>query len=114
MAASANVAADNRSTVASNPQVAYETAQAKIEVALSSFARRDNSKQKCMFYGRANHARRYCPAKDAECFNCKKKEHFATVCRSKVKDNAFNSTCAQPHLLASVNAPKDLERATVM
>ena len=66
-----------------------------------------------MFCGRVNHARRYCPAKDAECFNCKKKGHFATVCRSKVKDNAFNSTCVQPHLLATVNAPKGLERATV-
>ena len=30
-----------------------------------------------------------------------------------VKDNAINSTCVQPHLLASVNAPKGLERATV-
>ena len=38
MAASANVAADDRSTVASTPQVAYETAQDKTEVALSSFA----------------------------------------------------------------------------
>ena len=113
MAARANVAADDRSTVKSTPQVAYETAQDKTEVALSSIARRDNSKQKCMFCGRANHARRYCPAKDAVWFNCKKKGHFATVCRSKVKDNAFNSTCVQPHLLASVNAPKGLERATV-
>ena len=65
-----------------------------------------------MFCRRANHARRYCPTKDAECFNCKKKGHFATVCRSKVKDNAFNSTCVQPHLLASVKTPKGLERAT--
>ena len=39
-----------------------------------------------------------------------------TLCYSvstKVKDNAVNSTCVQPHLLDSVNAPKGLEHATV-
>ena len=113
MAASANVSADDHSTVTSTTQIARETAPDKIEVALSSFDRRDNSKQKCMFCGRANHVRRYCPAKDAECFNCKKRGHFATVCRSKVKDNTVNSTCVHFNLLASLNAPKGLERATV-
>ena len=42
MAASTKVFADDCSTVASTPQIVYETAHDNTEVALSSFARRDN------------------------------------------------------------------------
>ena len=31
-----------------------------------------------------SHARNSCPAKDAVCHKCKKKGHFALVCKSKV------------------------------
>ena len=80
MTASANVSADNRSTVASTPQIAHETTQDKTEVALSSFAKRDNSKQKCMLCGGANHVHRYCPAKDVSMFQLQEKRGTLPQC----------------------------------
>lgn len=38
---------------------------------------------KCQKCGRGPHDKQNCPAKDAECFTCKKMGHFSTVCRNK-------------------------------
>lgn len=40
------------------------------------------SKELCYFCGNARHARSNCPARESECRNCKKKGHWAKVCRS--------------------------------
>ena len=37
----------------------------------------------CQWCGRESHPRDKCPAKDAQCNKCKKKGHFANVCRSQ-------------------------------
>ena len=38
---------------------------------------------RCFFCGNNKHPRLQCPARDAACMNCKKKGHFARVCKSK-------------------------------
>lgn len=38
--------------------------------------------EKCMRCGKANHNRNKCPAREATCHKCKKKGHFANVCKS--------------------------------
>ena len=40
------------------------------------------SRQKCFFCGNKRHDRPRCPARNSICKNCKKKGHFACVCRS--------------------------------
>ncbi|XP_066910469.1 uncharacterized protein [Clytia hemisphaerica] len=40
------------------------------------------SKELCYFCGNSRHARSNCPARESECRNCKKKGHWAKVCRS--------------------------------
>lgn len=40
------------------------------------------SKELCFFCGNLRHARSNCPARESECRNCKKKGHWANVCRS--------------------------------
>ena len=37
----------------------------------------------CTFCGRSIHARSMCPAKNAVCFKCQRRGHFANVCKSK-------------------------------
>ena len=39
-------------------------------------------KEPCYFCGNLRHARSNCPARESECRNCKKKGHWAKVCRS--------------------------------
>ena len=41
----------------------------------------------CTFCGRSIHARSMCPAKNAVCFKCQRRGHFANVCKSKVFKN---------------------------
>ena len=41
-----------------------------------------NSKDICFFCGKPRHDRSNCPARDSECRNCKKKGHWAQVCKS--------------------------------
>ena len=38
---------------------------------------------KCSRCGKAPHARHLCPAKDAECYTCKRKGHYSSQCFSK-------------------------------
>ena len=41
--------------------------------------------RKCKYCGNKKHPRKFCPAKDVNCFNCSKREHFSKVCRFKVE-----------------------------
>ena len=43
----------------------------------------NNNNQLCCWSGAARHARKYCPALKATCFNCGKIGHFKKVCCSK-------------------------------
>ena len=38
--------------------------------------------RKCQYCENTYHARRFCPAKEVQCFRCLKVGHFAKVCRS--------------------------------
>ena len=40
-------------------------------------------REKCYFCGNNKHARKLCPARDAVCYKCQKRGHFAKICRSK-------------------------------
>ena len=67
------------------------------------------AKSKCMFCGNNVHPRAQCPARDATCFKCTKKGHFAKVCKSPVfsgKSNRYTKSVVST-ILASV--PKSNE-----
>ena len=52
---------------------------------------------KCFFCGNKKHPRKNCPARDTECYRCKKRGHFAKVCRSNsypVSSSTQKDTCA--------------------
>ena len=59
-----------------------------------------------------SHARNSCPAKDAVCHKCTKKEHFAKVCKSKVvasvEQQAEDSDSSEV-FLGAVSAPKEVD-----
>ena len=48
----------------------------------------------CAFRGRSYHARSICPAKNALCFKCQRRGHFANVCKlfKNVNARVSNST----------------------
>ena len=52
---------------------------------------------RCFFCGNNKHLRSHCPAKDALCMNCKKKGHFARVCRSKSNSGTENTSHKNAH-----------------
>ena len=47
---------------------------------------------KCYFCGYTKHPRYKCPARDAMCNNCRKKGHFAKVCKAGKQSNAASMT----------------------
>lgn len=69
-------------------------------------------KKYCYFCGGNYHNREKCPAKEAECYNCNKKGHFARVCRSRK-----STTCSLTgdSTLSSVVAgfPKSLQPSVI-
>ena len=50
--------------------------------------------QKCFFCGNKKNSRKFCPARDVECYRCGKKGHFAKVCRSFVTRQTSSSSAA--------------------
>ena len=61
-------------------------------------------KGKCSRCGKyPGHGRQACPANDAECRKCKKKGHYAALCRSKTMGKAMEEEERQP-ILGSVTA----------
>ena len=56
------------------------------------------SGQKCFFCGNQRHDRPRCPARNSICKNCKKKGHFARVCRSHT---AAATNCGKSLLVSS-------------
>ena len=65
-------------------------------------------KTSCFFCeNSSNHPRKWCPARNAVCFNCRRKSHFSKVCRGKAQTNSTAATLDQSicvsfnwHLLA--------------
>lgn len=45
--------------------------------------KKQNKKEQCYFCGNSRHPRTSCPARNDTCQNCKKKGHWARVCRSE-------------------------------
>ena len=53
-------------------------------------------KTSCFFCGNpSNHPRKWCPARNAICFNCRRKGHFSKVCRGKAQTNSTLATLDQ-------------------
>lgn len=69
--------------------------------ATSNFNQRKQSGKPCEFCGYIRHYRQSCPARDAICATCKKKGHWAKVCRSKSAKNIN----AIPNVTSSFNFP---------
>ena len=63
--------------------------------------------QKCSFCGNKKHSRRFCPARDLECYRCGKKGHFAKVCRSfATRQNSSSSAALMPIYCGNENNSK--------
>jgi len=62
--------------------------------------------KKCYFCGNKRHARRLFPFKDAICFKCRKKGHFAKFCRSK-SDSTDGTSTALISPLMGIASNKD-------
>lgn len=61
------------------------------------FKRTTPQGQKCTRCGRGPHAKKDCPAKDAECRTCKRKGHYAACCRTKSLQEV--TTQDEPHCM---------------
>ena len=85
--------------LSSTPDVASETASSVSKL--------------CSYCGRSYHSRNTCPAKNAVCFKCQKKGHFANVCKSKIVKN-INSSVYSSSLCAIHNTPDCLTRASLI
>ena len=66
-------------------------------------------KQTCYFCGNLRHARANCPARDVTCNKCKKKGHFAKVCKSYVSSAALqestSATLQSTNTVTNANFP---------
>ena len=49
------------------------------------------TKEQCYFCGNARHQRINCPAREAQCRKCKKKGHWAKVCKSQISAGITDS-----------------------
>ena len=65
----------------------------------------------CTFCGRSIHARSMCPAKNARCYKCQRRGHFANVCKSKVFKN-INARISSSTLCVIHEAPNCLTQAS--
>ena len=82
----------------------------KEESQLASVQPRKFKEKKCFFCGTSFHDRSFCPARSAVCYNCKKKGHFARVCKNRQSTSAMVPT---NQLCATQLAPSCLPHATV-
>ncbi|MPC31751.1 hypothetical protein E2C01_025048 [Portunus trituberculatus] len=62
------------------------------------------SKFACYFCGKPSHPRFRCPARNTVCYTCRKKGHFANVCRSTREATKCYSTSASTTVLATMAA----------
>ena len=67
----------------------------------------------CSFCGRPYHLRSLCPARNATCYKCQKKEHFANVCKSKPTKNT-NASMSNSVLCVIHKTPDCLARASLV
>ena len=74
------------------------------QIDLGALAAVGSDTSTCFFCGNSNHPRSRCPARDAVCFKCQKKGHFANVCRGrKISKNKVSAAAWSP-TLATVDA----------
>ena len=66
----------------------------------------------CTFCGRSIHARSMCPAKNAVCFKCRRRGHFANVCKLKVFRN-INARVSNSTLCVIHETPNCLTQASL-
>ena len=67
----------------------------------------------CSFCERAYHLRNWCPARNATCYKCQEKTHFANVCWSKPTKNT--NACMFSSMLCVVHETSDcLTRASLI
>ena len=66
----------------------------------------------CTFCGRSIHARSMCPAKNAVCYKCQRRGHFANVCKSKVFKN-INARVSSSTLCVIHEIPNCLTQASL-
>lgn len=71
--------------------------------------------RKCYRCGRANVRGHQCAARNAECHKCKKVEHFAVVCRSRVVEEIMSHRAAESgeeaHFVGEITDVRDNYRA---
>lgn len=66
----------------------------------------------CFFCGNNKHSRSRCPAREAVCLNCRKKGHFAKVCKGKpVQSKDKLSAAVWSPTLATVPGPTSLSKS---
>ena len=84
------------------------------ESQLASVQPRKFKEKKCFFCGTSFHDRSFCPARSAVCYNCKKKGHFARVCKSRQSTSpGVSAMVPTKQLCATQLAPSCLPHATV-
>ena len=81
---------------------------------MASVQPRKFKEKKCFFCGTSFHDRSFCPARSAVCYNCKKKGHFARVCKSRQSTSPGVSAMVPTNQLCATQlAPSCLPHATV-
>ena len=67
----------------------------------------------CFFCGNSNHPHSECPARNAICSNCQKREHFAKVCCGrKISKNNVSAAAWSPTLATVGGAPESLLKSS--
>ena len=76
-------------------QTSHHSTEAPVSVSRGSPSE-NYKKTSCFFCGNSsNHPRKWCSARNAICFNCRKKGHFSKVCRGKAQTNSTAATLDQ-------------------
>ena len=91
------------------PLVAEEPAESHED---STVAAVYPAKRNCFFCG-SNfiHVRKTCPARNASCNKCRKKGHFAKVCRSKMSESTVAALYSPTLLTIPATFPQNLSHA---
>ena len=92
-----------------NAAVPPATTEDQEEIDPGTLAAVTSGASTCFFCGNSNHPCSRCPARDAVCFKCQKKGHFAKVCCGrKIRKNKVSAAAWSP-TLATVDAPNPFQ-----
>ena len=90
------VAVAPKSLLKVSNETSHFSTEAPVVVVSRGSPSENDKKRSCFFCGNpSNNPRKWCPARNAICFNCQRKSHLSKVCQGKAQTNATAAALGQ-------------------